>query len=48
MPRFGTSLTEDSRVVIYDRNIFITLATDLWPVLEKEGNRIAREYLFIY
>ncbi len=29
MPQFGASLTDDSRVVIYDRNMFIIQATDM-------------------
>jgi hypothetical protein len=28
MPQFGASLADDSRVVIYDRNMFIVQATD--------------------
>ncbi len=27
MPQFGTSLTDDTRVIIYDRNMFIIQAT---------------------
>jgi hypothetical protein len=29
MPQFGASLTDDARVVIYDRSMFIIEATDL-------------------
>ncbi len=29
MPQFGASLTYDSRVVIYDRNMFIIQATGM-------------------
>jgi hypothetical protein len=28
MPQFGASLADDSRVIIYDRNMFIVQATD--------------------
>ena len=33
MPQFGASLTDDSRVIIYDRNMFIKQATE--PTLIK-------------
>jgi len=29
MPQFGVLLTDDSRIVIYDRNMFIVQATGL-------------------
>jgi hypothetical protein len=29
MSQFGASLTDDARVIIYDRNMFIIQATDL-------------------
>ncbi len=28
MPQFGASLTDDSRIVIYDRNMFIVQSTE--------------------
>ncbi len=34
MPRFGASLTEDVKVVIYDRNMFIIQATDCDTVVK--------------
>ncbi len=29
MPQFGTSITDDARVIIYDRNMFIVQATGI-------------------
>ncbi len=40
MPQFGASLTDDARVVIYDRNMFIIQATG-----HSSTNTIGTEYL---
>jgi len=37
MPQFGASLTDDSRVVIYDGNMFIIEATEEADSLRKRS-----------
>ncbi len=34
MPQIGASLTDDARVIIYDRNMFIIQATDCDTVVK--------------
>jgi hypothetical protein len=40
MPQFGASLTDDSRIVIYDRNMFIVQATGVSGRIQIPGLRI--------